>query len=65
MLPRSSMMRPSWHDSAPTEENARAPVPCPFCGRALAVWAAPDAHAAQVWVKCKNPACKREVEIKL
>ena len=43
----------------------RAPVPCPYCGRALAVWAAPDSRAHGVWVKCKNPACKREVEIKL
>ena len=39
--------------------------PCPFCGRALPVWAAPEAYAHGLWVKCKNPACKREVEIKL
>ncbi|MFR7502726.1 MAG: Gp15 family bacteriophage protein [Faecalibacterium sp.] len=45
--------------------TSRAPVPCPYCGRALPVWAEPHATAAGVWVKCKNPACKREVEIKL
>nr|DAY89629.1 MAG TPA: hypothetical protein [Caudoviricetes sp.] len=29
------------------------------------MWAASEAHAHGVWVKCKNPACKREIEIKL
>ena len=38
---------------------------CPHCGRPLPVWAEPHAAAVGVWVKCKNPACKREVEIKL
>nr|DAL81823.1 MAG TPA: cysteine-rich protein [Caudoviricetes sp.] len=44
---------------------SRAPVPCPYCGRALPVWAENAASAHGLWVKCKNPACKREVEIKL
>lgn len=43
----------------------RVPVPCPFCGHALPVWAESAAIARGVWVKCKNPACKREVEIKI
>ena len=43
----------------------RTPIPCPFCGKALPVWAVQDAAAHGVWVKCKNPACKREIEIKL
>nr|DAM06767.1 MAG TPA: cysteine-rich protein [Caudoviricetes sp.] len=43
----------------------RAPIPCPHCGRPLPVWAEPHAAAVGVWVKCKNPACKREIEIKL
>nr|DAV92238.1 MAG TPA: cysteine-rich protein [Caudoviricetes sp.] len=45
--------------------TSRAPVPCPYCGRALPVWAENAASAHGLWVKCKNPACKREVEIKL
>ena len=56
-----SMTPPSWHASGAD----RAPVPCPYCGRALPVWAVPDASASGVWVKCKNPACRREIEIKL
>nr|DAK75158.1 MAG TPA: cysteine-rich protein [Caudoviricetes sp.]DAQ98078.1 MAG TPA: cysteine-rich protein [Caudoviricetes sp.] len=55
------MTPPSWRASGAD----RAPVPCPYCGRALPVWAVPDASASGVWVKCKNPACKREIEIKL
>nr|DAY92650.1 MAG TPA: cysteine-rich protein [Caudoviricetes sp.] len=51
--------------SSTASVDSRAPVPCPFCGRALPVWAAPEACAHGLWVKCKNPACKREVEIKL
>lgn len=43
----------------------RTPVPCPCCGRPLPVWAIPDANAKGIWVKCKNPACRREVEITL
>ena len=46
-------------------DTTRAPVRCPLCGHPLAVWAASEAHARGLWVKCKNPACKREVEIKL
>ena len=57
---KSTMLRSS-HGSG----ISRAPVPCPYCGRALPVWAETAAHAGGVWVKCKNPACKREVEIKL
>ena len=45
--------------------DTRSPVPCPFCGKALPVWAAAEATAMGVWVKCKNPACRREVEIKI
>lgn len=45
--------------------TSRAPVPCPYCGRPLPVWAVRTATASGVWVKCKNPSCKREVEIKL
>ncbi len=56
---------PSLTDSEPRKENIRTPVPCPFCGRPLPVWAEADARAHALWVKCKNPACKREVEIKL
>ena len=56
---------PSLTDSEFRKENTRTPVPCPFCGRALPVWAEADARAHAVWVKCKNPACRREVEIKL
>lgn len=29
------------------------------------IYAEPHAAAVGVWVKCKNPACKREIEIKL
>ena len=56
---------PSLTDFEPRKGNPRTPVPCPFCGRPLPVWAEADAHANALWVKCKNPACKREVEIKL
>lgn len=45
-------------------DTDRVPVPCPFCGRALPVWAESSAIAKGIWVKCKNPACKREAEIK-
>lgn len=45
-------------------DTDRVPVPCPFCGRALPVWAESSAVAKGIWVKCKNPACKREAEIK-
>lgn len=65
MSPRSSTMRPFSHDSEPTKENTRAPIPCPFCGHSLPVWAAPAAQAQGIWVKCKNPSCKREVEINI
>ncbi len=53
---------PSSHVSGSAE---RVPVPCPYCGRALPVWAENAAVAHGLWVKCKNPACKREIEIKL
>lgn len=43
----------------------RAPLPCPVCGRPLPIWAERNAAGRGLWVKCKNPACKREVEIKL
>ena len=49
------------HDSGTTDR--RVPVHCPFCGKALPVWAVQDAAAHGVWVKCKNPACRREIEI--
>lgn len=45
-------------------ENKRSPVRCPYCGKTSAVWAETDAHAAGLWVKCKNPACRKEFEIK-
>nr|DAE42270.1 MAG TPA: cysteine-rich protein [Caudoviricetes sp.] len=38
---------------------------CPFCGKASSVWADGNAHAGGLWVKCKNPVCKREFEIKI
>lgn len=59
--PSKSMTLRSSHGSG----ISRAPVPCPYCGRALPVWAENAASAHGLWVKCKNPACKREVEIKL
>lgn len=59
--PLQNMKPPSLHGSG----AERAPVPCPFCGRALPVWAESTAIARGVWAKCKNPACKREVEIKI
>ena len=43
----------------------RMPVPCPCCGKPLPVWAERAASSRGVWVKCKNPACRREIEIKL
>ena len=45
--------------------NDRSPVLCPYCGKAAVVWAGPDAAACDLWVKCKNPACRREFEIKI
>lgn len=61
MLSRSqNMKQPSLRGSG----AERAPVPCPYCGRALPVWAESSAIARGIWVKCKNPACKREAEIK-
>lgn len=62
MLPRSSMMP---HSSRGSAESTRTPVPCPYCSKPLPAWAEASASAHGVWVKCKNPACKREVEIKL
>nr|DAV50917.1 MAG TPA: cysteine-rich protein [Caudoviricetes sp.] len=38
---------------------------CPLCSRPLPVWAIPEARARGIWVKCKNPACRKEIEIKL
>ncbi len=43
----------------------RAPVLCPYCGKAAVVWAGPGAAARDLWVKCKNQACRREFEIKI
>ena len=60
--PWPNTMPHSLHGSSSAD---RAPVPCPHCGRPLPVWAEPLATATGLWVKCKNPACKREVEIKL
>ena len=57
---KSTMLRSS-HGSG----ISRAPVPCPYCGKPLPVWAERTASARGVWVKCKNPACRREIEIKL
>ncbi len=47
------------------EANDRRPVPCPYCGKAAVVWADRTAAAHGLWVKCKNPACKMEFEIKI
>lgn len=33
--------------------------------RPLPVWAIPEASARGIWVKCKNPSCRKEIEIKL
>ena len=49
----------------PASGADRAPVLCPLCGRTLPVWAIPEARARGIWVKCKNPACRKEIEIKL
>lgn len=65
MSPYRNTTKRSSNASVPTEETARTPVQCPFCGRALAVWATPEAIAHGLWIKCKNPACRREIEIKL
>ena len=59
--PLPNTTRHSW----PASGAERVPVPCPYCGRPLPVWAVRAATASGVWVKCKNPSCKREVEIKL
>jgi hypothetical protein len=40
-------------------------VRCPYCGRASAAWADETAAAHGVWIKCKNPDCKREFELKI
>ena len=45
--------------------NDRLPVSCPYCGKAAVVWAGPGAAARDLWVKCKNPACRREFEIQI
>ena len=63
MYPRSSMMPHSSRGSA--ENSTRVPVRCPYCSKPLPAWAEASASAHGVWVKCKNPACRREVEIKL
>ena len=52
------------HSSNALPAAERKPVPCPFCGRASPVWATPAAFSGGLWVKCKNPACRREFEIK-
>ena len=43
----------------PASGADRAPVLCPLCGRPLPVWAIPEASARGIWVKCKNPACRK------
>lgn len=63
MFPLLTTTQPSMHGSGTTDQ--RVPVRCPFCGKALPVWAVQDAAAHGVWVKCKNPACRREIEIML
>lgn len=57
--------KPSSTASGLGKDNTRAPVRCPLCGHPLAVWATSEAHARGLWVKCKNPACKREIEIRI
>ena len=47
------------------ERNDRSPVLCPYCVKAAVVWAGTSAAARDLWVKCKNPACRREFEIKI
>lgn len=42
----------------------RRPVDCPFCGRASPVWAEKLAQASGLWVKCKNPKCRKIFEIR-
>lgn len=65
MYPSQTMTPPSSPGLHRESEVNRHPIPCPFCGRALPVWAESTAVASGVWVKCKNPACKREINIKL
>lgn len=56
--------RPPSSPGCPAASNRR-PVACPYCGKAAVVWADRTATARGLWVKCKNPVCKREFEIKI
>ena len=40
-------------------------IKCPHCGYSMPIWQGPSAKAADLWVKCKNPKCKKEFEIRI
>lgn len=51
-------------DKTPPASDRKNPL-CPVCGLPLkAVQVEPGATAQGIWVKCKNPECKQEVEVK-
>ena len=40
-------------------------IKCPNCGYRMPIVAADEARCKGLWVKCKNPKCKKEFEIKV
>ena len=40
-------------------------VVCPYCGYRMPIYAAKGAKCRGLWVRCKNKACKKELEIEI
>ena len=38
---------------------------CPYCGYKMPIKIGQNAKAEDLWVKCKNPKCKREFELRI
>lgn len=40
-------------------------IKCPECGYRMPIVKGDKAKATDLWVKCKNPKCRKEFEIKI
>lgn len=38
---------------------------CPYCGYKMPIKVGENAKARDLWVKCKNPNCKKQFELKI
>ncbi len=46
------------------QEN-KLKLECPHCGYKMPILKGKEAKCKDIWVKCKNPKCKKEFEIKI